>query len=506
MEVVALRLRTAHPQNMQPIYTSTEIRQIESAALTNGATDLMERAGLAAAELARKLLPGGATKILVLAGPGNNGGDAFVVARYLLQWWFKVDVVFFGEEKKLPSDASDAYKKFIAAGGKTLDQLPQLIDHDLVIDGIFGLGLSRDVSIEHIKLFSIINELHKIVLSLDIPSGIDADTGDIRGAAIRATHTISFIALKPGLLTNDGPDYVGEYHVADLQLDAKNLYEPRGYLIDQNTVACFLKPRARNSHKGTYGSVGVIGGTQGMAGAALLAARAALKLGAGKVFVGMLAEGVVQLDVAHPELMWRTPEELLRLEELAALAIGCGMGGGNFEHILLQRALPLNLPLVIDADGLNLLASDESLEHALKSRTAPSIITPHPAEAARLLKINTKEIQQNRVAAANQLAKRYNAFVVLKGCGSICAAPDGRWFINPSGNPGMASAGMGDVLSGMIAALLAQGLDAEQAILLGVYLHGTAADACVKNGVGPIGLTASEVMDSARLLLNDWIY
>ncbi|MGB8599413.1 MAG: NAD(P)H-hydrate dehydratase, partial [Burkholderiales bacterium] len=483
-----------------------DIRQVETAALDNGAIDLMERAGLAAAELARKLLPDGATKILILAGPGNNGGDAFVVARHLLQWWFKVDAVFFGDEKKLPSDAVEARRKFMAANGKTLASLPTATDYDLIIDGVFGIGLCRDISVDYINLFNIINNLAKSILSLDIPSGIDADTGTIRGAAIRATHTISFIALKPGLLTNHGPVYSGECHVAALQVDAKKLCEPPGYLLDRQTVASFLKPRPRNSHKGHYGSVGIVGGATGMAGAALLAARAALRLGAGKVFVGMLSEGIAELDVSQPELMWRAPEELLQDPELSVLAIGCGMGQSDFACILLRRAIALSIPLVADADALNLIATGDELQAALKIRTAPTIITPHPAEAARLLGKSTTEIQQNRVQSAIEMASRFNAFVVLKGSGSICATSDGRWFINPTGNPGMASAGMGDVLSGIVAALLAQGLDAEQALLLGVYLHGAAADACVKNGLGPAGLTATEVSHSARELLNHWVY
>jgi ADP-dependent NAD(P)H-hydrate dehydratase / NAD(P)H-hydrate epimerase len=489
----------------QPIYITAEIHKIESNAVANGAHDLMERAGLAAAELARKLLPDGATRILVLAGPGNNGGDAFVVARHLLHWWFKVEVMFIGDEKKLPPDAAVAHKKFLATGGELLTALPTNTDFDLIIDGIFGIGLSRDVSPEYNNLLNIINELHCIVLSLDIPSGIDADTGEIRGAAICASHTISFIALKPGLLTLDGPDHAGQLHIASLQLDAKKLREPRGHLLEQKAVASFLTPRPRNSHKGTYGSVGIIGGEQGMAGAALLAARAALMLGAGKVFIGMLAEGVTQLDVTQPELMWRAPEVLLQNSGLTALSIGCGMGQSDFARILLKRAIALPITQVIDADALNLIASDELLQTALKSRQAPTIITPHPAEAARLLNKSTTEIQKNRVRSAQELANHFNTFVVLKGYGSICAAPDGRWFINPTGNAGMASAGMGDVLSGIIAALLAQGLDAEQALLLGVYLHGAAADQCVNEGVGPVGLTASEVSDTARSLLNRWV-
>lgn len=491
---------------MQPVYITADIRRIEFAAVADGASDLMERAGLAAAEFAQTLLPQGASRIMVLAGPGNNGGDAFVVARHLLSWWFNVELVLLGQQETLPPDAAVAREKYIAAGGRILTDLPAKSNPDLIIDGVFGIGLTREVTPEFISLFNIINKLNASVLALDIPSGIDADSGTVRGAAIRANHTMSFIAYKPGLLTLDGPDYAGKVRVAGLGLDAEKHLPPGGHLLDQKTVAAFLCQRARNSHKGTYGSVGIIGGVAGMIGAPILAARAAQKLGAGKVFVGILAEGVALLDIVQPELMWRAPEELLQSDEADVLAIGCGMGQSDFARILLQRAIQSPKPLVIDADALNSIAADPELQSTLKNRTAPTIITPHPAEAARLLKKSTMDVQHNRLQAALTLARQFNAHVVLKGCGSICAAPDGRWFINPSGNAGMASAGMGDVLSGMIAAFMAQQVSAEQALLLAVYLHGAAADACVANGIGPLGLMAGEVTDSARYLLNNWVY
>ncbi|MGB8856356.1 MAG: NAD(P)H-hydrate dehydratase [Burkholderiales bacterium] len=491
---------------MQPVYITADIRRIESAAVADGVSDLMERAGLAAAEFAQTLLPEGASKIIVLAGPGNNGGDAFVVARHLLGWWFKVELVFFGQQEKLPPDAAVAREKYVAAGGKILTNLPTNSKPDLIIDGIFGIGLTRNVTPDYVDLFNIINKLNVSVFALDIPSGIDADNGSVKGAAIRASHTMSFIAIKPGLLTLDGPDHAGKVRIAGLGLDAKKQLPPGGHVLDQKTVGAFLRQRARNSHKGTYGSVGIIGGAPGMVGAPILAARAAQKLGAGRVFVGMLAEGVAQLDIAQPELMWRAPEELLQSDEANVLAIGCGMGQSDFARILLQRAIQSPTPLVIDADALNSIGADPALQTTLKNRTAPTIITPHPAEAARLLKKSTIDIQYNRLQAALTLARQFNAHVVLKGCGSVCAAPDGRWFINPSGNAGMASAGMGDVLSGMIAAFMAQRVSAEQALLLAVYLHGAAADACVTNGIGPLGLMASEVTESARHLLNSWVY
>ena len=241
-----------------------------------------------------------------------------------------------------------------------------------------------------------------------------------------------------------------------------------------------------------------------MAGAAALAGRAALKLGAGLVFVGSPARP--EYDPQQPELMWRVPEALFSGTRLTALAAGPGMGQSPAARVLLGKVLTIELPLVLDADALNLISADEPLQVALAARRpASTILTPHPTEAARLAGSDTAAIQSDRVGAASRLAEQFHAIVVLKGAGSVIAAPDGRWWINPTGNPGMASGGMGDVLSGMLVALLAQGLAPQAATLLGVYLHGAAADALVQRGIGPVGLTASEVIDEARVLLNRWI-
>jgi hydroxyethylthiazole kinase-like uncharacterized protein yjeF len=239
-----------------------------------------------------------------------------------------------------------------------------------------------------------------------------------------------------------------------------------------------------------------------MVGAALLAGSAALKLGAGRTYVALLAKNAPLVDPLQPELMLRSPKELLELDYLDCLALGPGLGKSNEAQHFLAAALKIKLPLVLDADALNLLGTDNKLQLLLKRRTAATILTPHPAEAGRLLKSGTEEIQRDRLAAALEIARLFRCHVVLKGAGSICALPDGSWYINSSGNPGMASAGMGDVLTGMIAALIAQGLSAGSAMLLAVYLHGAAADALVAHGVGPAGLTASEVTDAARNLLN----
>jgi hydroxyethylthiazole kinase-like uncharacterized protein yjeF len=484
-----------------PIYRTEEIRQIESiAAAKSHAPPLMERAGLAAAALARELADTG-KRVMVIAGPGNNGGDALVVARHLKSWWFNVDVLFTGDAAKLSRDTAAAYAAWQAAGGHFVADLPRADDCSLIVDGLFGIGLQRELTGRYAQLVSWINGADCRVLALDVPSGLESDTGRVLGCAVQATHTITFIALKPGLLTLEGPDHCGALHIATLELDAPALVTPKGHLIAREVLSALL-PRRLNTHKGDYGSVGIIGGASGMIGAALLAGRAALKLGAGRVYVGLTARDAPGADPAQPELMLRTSVEIPELDHLSCLAVGPGLGQTREAHALLTRALGSRLPLVLDADALNLLAQESALRAALLFRTAATLLTPHPAEAARLLGTSTAAVQENRVAAALRLAELHRSEVVLKGAGSICASPDGRWAVNSSGNPGMAAAGMGDVLTGMLAALLAQRVEPQAAMECGVYLHGAAADALVHSGIGPVGLTASEVIDAARGLVN----
>jgi hydroxyethylthiazole kinase-like uncharacterized protein yjeF len=491
--------------NASPIFFSHELRQLEQIALNNGITDLMERAGLAAAQLARELLDGKGS-VLVIAGPGNNGGDALVAARHLKAWWFKVTVVFAGEAAKLPPDAAKAMQAWRVAGGELLDTIPTDGKWYLVIDGLFGIGLARELSGHYLELVRDINAMNLPVLALDVPSGLDSDVGQTFRTAVRASHTLSFIALKPGLFTAYGPDYCGEIHLDTLGIDPAALLPPTGWLLEKNEATSALKPRPRNGHKGLFGSVGILGGAPSMCGAALLAGRAALKLGAGRVYVALLADAAPAVDLSQPELMLCSPEKLFQLDHLSCLAVGPGLGQSPQAVQWLRQALKTELPLVLDADALNLLSIHDDLRELTKNRKGSTILTPHPAEAARLLSNTTHDIQQERVTFAVMLAKRFNSLVVLKGAGSICATPKGEWFINPTGNPGMSSAGMGDVLSGVIAALIAQRLTPQSALLLAVYLHGAAADDLAKRGIGPIGLTATEVTEEARTLINSWIY
>ena len=486
-----------------PVFRTDEIRRIEAAAAAlDPPPPLMERAGLAAAELARDLTDGKGGRVVVLAGPGNNGGDAFVVARHLKQWWFDVAVTFTGNREKLSADAGAAFDAWHAAGGTITAEHPTAAPCALIVDGLFGIGLQRNLTDRYAGLVGWMNGARSPVLALDVPSGLESDSGRVLGCAVRAAHTITFIGLKPGLLTLEGPEHSGVLHVARLDLEAESPPATTGSVIGAEALRHVLSPRRANSHKGTYGSVGIVGGSAGMTGAALLAGRAALKLGSGRVYVGFIDQSAPAVDLVQPELMLRSARDTLALDHLTCIAVGPGLGQSDDARTLLRSAAVSPLPLVLDADALNILAAEKSVRAALTARTAPTLLTPHPAEAGRLLDCSTADVQRDRVSAATQLAKTFNAGVVLKGVGSLCAWPDGTWAINTSGNPGMASAGMGDVLTGILAALLSQGAPAREALAAGVYLHGAAADALATEGVGPIGMTAAETIDAARRLLN----
>lgn len=491
-----------HAPHQAPVYRTADVRAIEAAVLKGpDAPPLMKRAGSEAAAIARDMAGDSGRPVLVFAGPGNNGGDAFVLARELRRHWFNVKVVFDGDPGRLSRDASAALRSWLDAGGTVLER-PPAGAWSLVVDGLFGIGLEREITGRYAERIAAINALGVPVLALDVPSGLHADTGRVLGCAVRAHRTATFIGLKSGLLTLDGPDHCGEIHVCPLGLDAPRLRAAPGALIAEAVLDGVLAPRRRNTHKGDYGSVGIIGGDHGMIGAALLAARAALRLGAGRVYAGLLAHDAPRVDPAAPELMLRTADEVLKLPGLGCLAVGPGLGQTPDAAFYLGIALQSPLPLVLDADALNLIAADSHLASLARSRTGPTLMTPHPAEAARLLGTGTRDVQHDRIAAATALASTFNAWAVLKGAGSICAEPGGAWHVNTSGNPGMASAGMGDVLTGMLAALLAQQVAPHAALLAGVHLHGAAADSAVATGAGPVGLTASEVTDAARTLLN----
>jgi hydroxyethylthiazole kinase-like uncharacterized protein yjeF len=489
-------------RRLEPIYTSPQVRALETAAQSrNPSPSLMQRAGLAAADLAGTLLGVSSRPTLVIAGPGNNGGDAFEVAAHLRRRFHRVELVFFGDQSRLSADAAAALAAWKECGGQCLGELPETSAgrrYGLIVDGLFGIGLTRTLEGRHAGAVEWINAAGAPVLALDVPSGINADTGAVMGCAVRATHTVTFMAHKPGLLTLDGPDHCGELHVASLGLDVEALVEPTGRLLSAAVMRDALQPRPRNFHKGNAGDVVILGGAAGMVGAALLAGRAALACGAGRVYAGLL-DAAIPVDPMQPELMLRAAREAPL--ESGVIAAGPGMGRSAAARDLLAQALRVERPVVLDADALNLIAQSEELAEATRSRHAATLMTPHPAEAGRLLGRPTAAVQADRLAASLEIAARYHACVALKGNGTVVADPDGRWWINPTGHPGMASAGMGDALTGIAASLLAQGAPAATALCAAVWLHGAAGDAVAGAG-GPLGTTASDVIIEARRLLN----
>ena len=496
-----------------PVFFTSEIRKIEhQAAMRPDSPSLMEKAGLAAARLTQdKFLKHNSNSVLVLAGPGNNGGDAFVAARYLKKWGNAVSVVFNGGFDCAPCDARQAIQSWIATGGEITANIPNNIHWDAIIDGLFGIGLnsSRNRPIEGIYRYWIetVNQLDAPVVSLDIPSGLGSDDGCIYGVAIQATITLTFIGLKPGLFTNFGPQCCGTVLLQDLDIHPILPLMHYTWLLNRKLVQSMLPPpRPINSHKGSFGNLAILGGSTGMVGAALLAGRSGLSLGAGRVYLSLLAPAAPAVDLVQPELMLLPPPDLFKLRQLDCLVIGPGLGNKPEALHWLYQALNTELILVLDADALNFIALHLPLLEKLKQRKAPAIMTPHPAEAARLLETDTNTIQGDRLDAAYNISQRFNCYLVLKGSGSICCLPDGKRYLNTSGNPGLSTAGTGDVLSGMIGALIAQGLTPDQALLLGVYLHGAAADHLLQQNHGPLGMTASEIINIAPLLLNRWIY
>jgi hydroxyethylthiazole kinase-like uncharacterized protein yjeF len=462
----------------------------------------MAKAGLALATLAEELAGNGADPILIVAGPGNNGGDALVAARHLKTKWHQVIVVLAADPGTLPADAAHAYHAWIDEGGSCISSIPPNIRYSLVIDGLFGIGLQRPLEGVHAELVHQLNALDCPVLSIDIPSGLDADSGQVHGCAVEADYTLTFLAAKPGLYTLDGPDHVGTIVISDLGMNAIEAVAPTGWLLEEHMFRPALPPRRQNSHKGLFGNVAVIGGSDGMAGAALLSGRAALLSGGGRIYVGLLSQAAPLLDLSQPELMLRPADTLHEQVKASCAVIGPGLGRSSQAIGLLKIWLLQPIPLVLDADALQLIGQDGELKSLLQQRDYPSVMTPHPGEAAALCGLTGAEIQQNRVGVALKLAAEFNAVTLLKGVGTVIAEPEGRWYINTTGNPGLSGAGTGDVLAGMIGAFIGQGIDAGAAARLGAYLHGAAADALVAHGTGPVGLTASEIALQVRTLIN----
>ncbi|MRW91935.1 NAD(P)H-hydrate dehydratase [Duganella sp. FT80W] len=494
---------------MSPLYDVADIRAIERAAaamLPPGA--LMQRAGQASANAALDLLPFATAhaKVLVLAGPGDNGGDALEAAAHLSYTGAQVTLIHFAPGATPSAERQAALERAKASDTRFRaleDAAIAGTDWNLVIDGLFGIGLKRPLAGDYRALAEAVNQLRCSVLALDVPSGLDADSGSVIGGtdgiAIHASHTITFIGNKPGLHTCDGRDYAGLVDIARLDIDAALFPPARLHLNDVKFFARQLRARRQNSHKGSYGNVAVIGGADGMRGAPILAARSALHSGAGRVYV-LFPDQALANDPGQPELMCRQAEGYDF--SLATLVIGPGLGDSDHARELLQRAIVCGSALVADADALNLLAADPAQQSALAQRPAAVILTPHPLEAARLLNTSISAVQADRLGAARTLAARLQAIVVLKGSGTVIAAPNGDTVINSTGNPALATAGTGDVLAGLSGALLAQGWPQWEAALAAVWLHGMAADVLVTDGHGPIGLTAGELIPAIRTALN----
>jgi ADP-dependent NAD(P)H-hydrate dehydratase / NAD(P)H-hydrate epimerase len=502
---------------MHPLYSVIEIRNIEQASLAKLPPGiLMQRAGLAVAKLALKLLAVAPeyAKVLVLAGPGNNGGDALEAACQLAQAGAQVSIMLHAEPERQSADARQALSRAQSSSARFLD--PALLADSaeisssisatrwaLIIDGLFGIGLARALTGDVRILVDAVNRLRCPVLALDVPSGLDADTGVIvggdAGVALQASHTLTFIADKPGLHTGHGRDIAGKVHVARLDIDLEDFQPARACLNGPELFRSALRPRPHASHKGSFGDVAILGGAPGMAGAPLLAARAATRCGAGRVFA-LFVDNAPAYDSGQPELMCRLARDFDFTSSI--VVAGPGLGTSATARELLLRVLNVAKPVVLDADALNLLAADSALQQLVTQRSAATLITPHPLEAARLLGISSAKVQANRPEAARSLARQLNAIAVLKGSGSIIAETNGNIVINPTGNPGLASAGTGDVLAGICGALLAQGWPAAQAARGAVWLHGRAADLLVEQGIGPVGLSASELLPAARNALN----
>jgi hydroxyethylthiazole kinase-like uncharacterized protein yjeF len=496
---------------MHPLYSAAEIRSVEQAAKAGSPSpSLMRRAGAAAAEAALALLGErrSGARVLVLAGPGDNGGDALELAYLLAQEGLPVTVALHADPAKQSPDAAQALQraqgssvKFAAIGALgTLGELVQT-PWSLAVDGLFGIGLARPIADPLTRIVEEVNALPCPILALDVPSGLDADTGDIvgPGVAVRATHTITFIGDKPGLHTCFGRDYAGQVQVASLDIDAASYPQPRSILNDAGLFHTALRPRAHNSHKGSFGNVAVIGGAHGTQGAAILCARAAAKCGAGRIYAGF-PDTPPAYDGEQPELMCRLAADLDF--GASALVVGPGLGSSREAHDLVARALHAGSPLVLDADALNLIAAEPGLQQKFAARKGWSLLTPHPLEAARLLDSTATQVQGDRLSAARELARKCNAIAVLKGSGTVIARPDGFIAVNTTGNPGLASGGTGDVLAGVCGALLAQGMATWEAALAAVWLHGRAADDLAAQGIGPIGMTASELIPAIRAALN----
>lgn len=485
------------------LYRAQQVRDMDHMAIHESGIagiTLMQRAGAAAFELLQQQWPA-AKCIAVFCGTGNNGGDGYVIARLAREQGMSVNLYQLGDHRKLTGDALTAAQALAETDVELIPWLGNdIVECDVIVDALLGTGLKGEVSTHYRQAIEAINASGVPVLAVDIPSGLHADTGAVLGAAIKAEHTISFIAMKQGLVTGAAADTAGELQFTDLDVPAEVIqhFEPSACTISFESLESNLLPRQRTAHKGDAGHVLIIGGDHGYSGAIRMAGEAALRAGAGLVSLATRADHAALINMGRPELMVHGIETAGQLQPLLeradVVAIGPGLGQSDWARQLFGCVMESKCPLVVDADGLNLLVHNPQQKHNW-------ILTPHPGEAARLLASSTIEINADRFTAVEQIQQQYGGSVVLKGAGSLIRSFQGPTAVCTDGNPGMASGGMGDVLTGIIASLWAQGQPQAMAAQLGTCLHGAAADMAVV-AEGERGLLASDLMPWIRRLVN----
>lgn len=483
------------------LYRAEGVRALDRAAIEThgiGGAVLMERAGNAAFDVLRQRWPQAAS-IAVIAGTGNNGGDGFVLARLARGAGLAVEVRVVGDVQTVRGDARTHLQRLEAEGVRALPwERGAAPRADVVVDALLGTGLDREVAGAHAEAIAAVNACRAPVLAIDLPSGLHADTGQPLGAAVCAHATVTFVGLKQGLLTGAAPDHTGRLYFSDLEVPPQvyDAVPPAALRIARAPLMDLLPRRRRTGHKGHYGHVLVIGGDAGYAGAVRLAGEAAARTGAGLISLATRARHAPGIAAQCPVLMSHAVESPAELEPLLAradvVAIGPGLGRSEWALGLLARVLEAKQPLVVDADALNLLAMEDC-------RRDDWILTPHPGEAARLLGTSVAVVQQDRYAAAARLQQRYGGVCILKGAGTVVCSAEGL-AVCAAGNPGMGSGGVGDVLTGVIAALLAQGLGLQDAAQLGVCVHAEAGDRAAE--AGERGLIATDLMPWLRALVN----
>jgi len=483
------------------IWSTDGVRRIDRAAIEAGIPGytLMQRAARAALELALARYPE-ARRWAIVCGGGNNGGDGYALARLAAGQGIRARAVSLVPTESLEGDAATACRDFMQAGGSA-EAWTGVLDPDaeLVVDAMLGSGLTRSVEGSFAAAVAEVCRHPAPVVALDIPSGISGDTGEIMGCAVRADDTITFVGLKIGLFLADAPDFVGRLSFADLDIPAacRASVPPLLCRISDEAMRDTLAPRRWNAHKGDFGHLLLVGGGRGMPGAIRLGGDAALRTGAGRVSIATHPAHASVVAAGRPELMCHGIESASELKPLldrvSAVAIGPGLGTDAWARELLDTVLASGLPAVVDADGLNLLV-------AKPLKRDHWILTPHPGEAARLLGCSTTAIQEDRLRAVTELKRRFGGTAVLKGAGTLVAAEAGPPWLCTAGNPGMAAPGMGDLLTGVIGSLLAQGATLENAAVTGVQVHGRAGDTA--SGRAPRGLIASDLLPALRAQVN----